>query len=322
MYRKGHFVKSIAVEHRQNTSSEDDDSSYESDESEDWQNRCQICGDDSANGLILCDGEDGECTNAYHLRCIGLTAMPRGQWLCAECQSLDEFRRQHPEEFALCQTSESESDPSFSDPGSESSISSEGDYEPEESEEVDSTEAHSKPQSFVVSDDESDPSSRYEPPEHSESESDFSVDETPKPEPKRTRATARSSPTISTRRNVHSMNATQRKRYIQRNLDSEYTPEDPIDQAWLIYRNIRNPRKRVRSRAEEEEEKKENCSPKTSASSRQSHSPEQFKKFVTDIVQKELGKRKDTDDLATKVHRRQTVAKYLSNRSRQANSAG
>lgn len=64
-------VKEVIVETPGETEEEANGSE---DSEEDWFNGCQICGENSLSGLILCDGEDGECTNAYHLRCIGLSA--------------------------------------------------------------------------------------------------------------------------------------------------------------------------------------------------------------------------------------------------------
>lgn len=288
MYRKGLIVKTVAVERPQNPSSEEDvEPESSASESEDWQNRCQICEDDNPAGLMLCDGEDGECTNAYHYRCVGLTAPPRGKWLCAECQSLEEFKNAHPEEFALCQSSEEDSE--FSDPGEESS---EEDSDLDASfEEVDSTEAHSKPQSFVISDEQSDPEGQYDPPDES-SCSSSSSEEAPPPPPKRVIRPRTRQP----RRNVRSMNETQRKKYIRKNLDPDFTPEDPIDQAWLIYRNLRHPNKRP---CEHEE-------PKSAAETQTSSD---FKEFVTTLVRREVGEHLVTQGLAGKVHQRRTVSK-------------
>lgn len=62
---------------------------------EDWINRCQICGEDSASGLVLCDGDDGQCGNAYHYQCMGLSRPPSEEkWLCAECRSMEIEERQ------------------------------------------------------------------------------------------------------------------------------------------------------------------------------------------------------------------------------------
>lgn len=40
---------------------------------------CAVCGD--GGELLLCDGCDG----AAHLSCVGLAAVPRGDWFCAHC---------------------------------------------------------------------------------------------------------------------------------------------------------------------------------------------------------------------------------------------
>ena len=307
MHRKGVLVKTVAVEHRQNTSSEEDLESQNSEnESEDWQNRCQICEDDSPTGLMLCDGEDGECTNAYHYRCVGLATPPRGRWLCAECQSLEEFKRAHPEEFTLCQSSDEDSE--FSDPG-ESSEEDDGSYQEEQScEQLDSTDAHSKPQSFVISDDQSDPESQYNPPESSSSEeSEAPPKRQAQPIPRRHQPS----------RNVHSMNTAQRRKYIQQNLDPDYTPEDPIDQAWLIYRNLRHPNKRTRPPTHPTSPTAKPSSPTAEPSSPSAHpstasstqSPAEFKKFVTTLVRREVGEHLASADIAGKVHLRQTVSK-------------
>lgn len=39
---------------------------------------CHECGD-----LIICDG----CENNYHLTCVGLEKLPKGNWYCTDCQS-------------------------------------------------------------------------------------------------------------------------------------------------------------------------------------------------------------------------------------------
>ena len=94
--------KKVVKEVEVGTPCESEDSGNGSEDSEeDWFNGCQICGEDSLTGLILCDGEDGECSNAYHLQCIGLTNHPRSPWLCAECKSLEEYRNSHPEQFTM-----------------------------------------------------------------------------------------------------------------------------------------------------------------------------------------------------------------------------
>jgi len=298
MYRKGVLVKTVAVEHRQNTSSEEDlQSQVSENESEDWQNRCQICEDDNPTGLMLCDGEDGECTNAYHYRCVGLAAPPRGRWLCAECQSLEEFRKEHPEEFTLCESSEEDSE--FSDPGESSEDASV--QEDQSCEELDSTDAHSKPQSFVITDDLSDPEGQYHPPDSSSSEES-------QPPPKRNPqlVPVRHQP----RRNVHSMNTADRKKYIEQNLDPDYTPEDPIDQAWLIYRNLRHPNKRPTAQPTSPQptspiaQTVQPCTPTPLP-----QSPADFKKFVTTLVRREVGEHIAAPDLAGKVHLRHTVSK-------------
>eukprot|EP00618_Florenciella_parvula_P017389 CAMPEP_0119489484 /NCGR_PEP_ID=MMETSP1344-20130328/14915_1 /TAXON_ID=236787 /ORGANISM="Florenciella parvula, Strain CCMP2471" /LENGTH=702 /DNA_ID=CAMNT_0007524539 /DNA_START=104 /DNA_END=2209 /DNA_ORIENTATION=+ len=45
-----------------------------------WSSTCDVC---SAGGdLLCCDG----CPRAFHLRCLGLTAVPDGDFLCDECE--------------------------------------------------------------------------------------------------------------------------------------------------------------------------------------------------------------------------------------------
>ena len=39
---------------------------------------CSVCGESGL--LMLCD--DVDCSNAYHLACLKLKAVPRGKWLC------------------------------------------------------------------------------------------------------------------------------------------------------------------------------------------------------------------------------------------------
>lgn len=43
---------------------------------------CRVCGhDDSHDSMLLCDGCDGE----YHTNCLGVPAVPAGNWFCPRC---------------------------------------------------------------------------------------------------------------------------------------------------------------------------------------------------------------------------------------------
>jgi origin recognition complex subunit 4 len=68
---------------------EEPEEEIESDGSDDI--ACAVCsGLDSKakNPIIMCDGED--CDYAVHIKCCQLSAVPRGKWLCEECDSKDQ----------------------------------------------------------------------------------------------------------------------------------------------------------------------------------------------------------------------------------------
>merc|ERR1719421_2605412 len=44
---------------------------------------CAFCGD--GGELLLCDGQRGHCNAAYHVACVGLKAVPSGEWFCPKC---------------------------------------------------------------------------------------------------------------------------------------------------------------------------------------------------------------------------------------------
>lgn len=45
--------------------------------------KCVACG--GAGLLLLCDGHGGRCNATYHVRCVGLAAVPSGEWFCPQC---------------------------------------------------------------------------------------------------------------------------------------------------------------------------------------------------------------------------------------------
>lgn len=51
-----------------------------------YYNACDVCGaEDPVDTLLLCDGQDGRCKNASHAGCVGMDAVPDGEWFCADC---------------------------------------------------------------------------------------------------------------------------------------------------------------------------------------------------------------------------------------------
>ena len=47
---------------------------------------CVVCGEEGDTAtLLLCDGQDKHCKNAAHLACVGLDAVPDGEWFCPDC---------------------------------------------------------------------------------------------------------------------------------------------------------------------------------------------------------------------------------------------
>jgi hypothetical protein len=47
---------------------------------------CFVCGrTDGAESLMLCDGKGGTCESTAHTHCVGLAAVPEGDWFCPAC---------------------------------------------------------------------------------------------------------------------------------------------------------------------------------------------------------------------------------------------
>eukprot|EP00727_Mastigamoeba_balamuthi_P004237 m51a1_g13810 putative chromodomain-helicase-dna-binding protein 4-like (1127) ;mRNA; r:397642-402002 len=53
------------------------DTEAEQTDHEDW---CHVCG--NGGEILLCD----TCTRSYHMKCIGITSLPEGDWSCPECE--------------------------------------------------------------------------------------------------------------------------------------------------------------------------------------------------------------------------------------------
>ena len=58
---------------------------------------CHVCeesADSKGNEILLCDGEG--CSLAYHMGCLqpALHRVPRGKWLCPECNTKHKAQRQ------------------------------------------------------------------------------------------------------------------------------------------------------------------------------------------------------------------------------------
>jgi hypothetical protein len=62
----------------------------EGDEAEEEdQSGCEICGQSHSlkmNKLLTCDG----CEREFHKKCVGLRAIPKGRWLCRDCQERED----------------------------------------------------------------------------------------------------------------------------------------------------------------------------------------------------------------------------------------
>lgn len=58
------------------------------DEWADW--RGCVCGGSYYGEMVGCDGS---CDNWFHFKCVGLTRLPRGEWLCQECKGKPKKRR-------------------------------------------------------------------------------------------------------------------------------------------------------------------------------------------------------------------------------------
>ena len=60
------------------SAAEDDDDAEEVSQHDD---HCTVCHKDDDQDMLLCD----RCPKAFHLTCLGLTAVPDGDWYCAVC---------------------------------------------------------------------------------------------------------------------------------------------------------------------------------------------------------------------------------------------
>ena len=78
MYQEDEFL----VHGTQSDEEEDDEADESADEGGEV---CEVCR--TGGDLIVCDGgdNDGGCGRAFHLECIGLRALPEGDWICKEC---------------------------------------------------------------------------------------------------------------------------------------------------------------------------------------------------------------------------------------------
>jgi len=63
------------------------------DEWADW--RGCICGGSYYGEMVGCDGH---CDNWFHFACVGLTRLPRGEWLCQDCKNKPKKKKQKVEE--------------------------------------------------------------------------------------------------------------------------------------------------------------------------------------------------------------------------------
>lgn len=240
----------------------------DSDESDDeWSVTCRICGEEGdETQLLLCDGEDGTCNNAYHTGCIGLDQIPRNRWLCPECQSLEDLRSASSEDEESLYSSTDNENEEFESEEDEVSLveSSESDYELD-----------------IIEDELSDPEADYVPEEEEEDTSPLPAPR-PKPKkhvrlPKRRKAPRKAKKSV--RRSVRTMDGDQRRKYIQDHVKVDYQGEDPLEEAWMIYNNL--PRKRTRSNDLEDTARKRNVSSKSSS---------EFLDLVEEVVNSELEK--------------------------------
>ena len=78
-----HTLKSYwmykALSRQLSPAAEDEDDTEE--EVSQHDDHCTVCHRDDGQDMLLCDG----CPKAFHLTCLGLTAVPDGNWYCAVC---------------------------------------------------------------------------------------------------------------------------------------------------------------------------------------------------------------------------------------------
>ena len=53
------------------------------------ENTCALCHDEG--NLLCCDS----CPHSFHLSCVGLKAVPEGQWRCPLCKELDAYKAKY-----------------------------------------------------------------------------------------------------------------------------------------------------------------------------------------------------------------------------------
>jgi len=182
---------------------------------EEWGLVCQVCGqgaEETDDTLLVCDGEEGECPNAYHTFCIGLEQPPNGRWLCSECQAREEAEVEVSSEYSVHESQEESdsSDQSCTASSDTSQINSESDE-----------------------DDVSDPDAEYVPEEESDTEV---VTQKPVQRPKLKIKLNR-----KRLRRIVPMNRTQRRAYIQKHVKENYQSEtEPFEEAWIIFKAMQN----------------------------------------------------------------------------------
>lgn len=176
---------------------------------------CLACGqgEESEDVLLLCDGEEGDCPNAFHTHCLGLEAPPNGRWLCSQCQAREDAEGEASSEYSV-HDSQEESDSS----------------EPSNSSSSDPSQANSESEE----DYESDPEAEYLPEDESEVEEP--ADKSPERRPK-----LKINSNRRRLRRIVPMNRTQRRDYIQKHVKADYKNEtEAFEEAWIIFKAMHN----------------------------------------------------------------------------------
>jgi hypothetical protein len=172
---------------------------------------------------MLCDGEEGECPNAYHMLCLGLAHPPAGRWLCSECQVLEDAEEEVSSEYSVPESQEEDSDSSdhsaevSSDPSAEVSSDNSSENSESEDEQV------------------SDPDAEYVPEEEPE-------DTVPEPvEVPRRKLQLKLKHNRKRLRRIVPMNRTQRRDFIQKHVKANYQSEtEAFEEAWIIFKAMQS----------------------------------------------------------------------------------
>jgi hypothetical protein len=225
-FKGAHFIKKVTVKRPRSQDDSEAEGQWASSEDE-WGVVCKICGEaeQSDDLLVLCDGEEGECPNAYHMLCLGLDQSPAGRWLCSECQVLEDAQEEVSSEYSVPESQEEDSDSS----DHSAVVSSDNSLANSESEDEQVSDSESEDEQV------SDPDAEYVPEEEPEAEDTVPV------EVPRRRLKLKLKHNRKRLRRIVPMNRTQRRDFIQKHVKANYQSEtEAFDEAWIIFKAMQS----------------------------------------------------------------------------------